>query len=182
MCDDTSFYFLFSCLWLQNLLKSINSHLKPEISMRKTTGTDDPATPVGSLSSSSPLHPWPGQSVVRVRPRPLFLNNSNPRDFVLKRALQCDDGMGSPLSASDFNYKIPSLHNTSQQERTDYLHTLVDLFIPSADDLSDCDDSSSTSLPRLKKLKMRPAPRGPEIFSASLENRDLGVFSGFRIT
>jgi hypothetical protein len=69
--------------------------------------------------------------------------------------------------ASACNHKIPSLHNTivnQKAESTDSLHALLDLF-PSTDDLSDCDDSSPTSFPRPKKLKMRPAPRrGPEIF------------------
>jgi hypothetical protein len=95
-----------------------------EIPTRKTTGIDDAATTVASLSSSS-LYPWPGRSG-EGRPRPVFQNNSTPGDLVLKRAFPCDDGMGSLFSASDFNHEMSSLHGTSRPERTESVQALVD--------------------------------------------------------
>jgi hypothetical protein len=59
--------------------------------MRKTTGADDAATTLASLTV-----------MAYTIPLPLIQNDSIPRDFVLKRAL--------PLSASDFNHEIPFLH------------------------------------------------------------------------
>jgi hypothetical protein len=55
--------------------------------------------------------------------------------LVFKKALPCDDGMGSLLSASDFK------HGSTIVDQKEHVSShSVDFVFPTTDDLSDCDD------------------------------------------